>query len=113
MAEKDREHKRELGRLKVMLDGQYRFIGETEWSPCGLVNLSTRGLALVGKQSFYEGDKIEVRFSIEKRSIQVTVEITNLFGKKAGGKILEIADKDRSIIQEVLNRVLLSGSTTL
>jgi hypothetical protein len=113
MAEKVRDHKREHGRLRVAVDGQYRFEGEEDWMPCSLVDISTRGMALVGKKSFYEGDKIEIRFVIEKRHVHAHVEITNLSGKKAGGRIIQMSDSDRDLIQQTLNRELLSGNTPL
>lgn len=113
MAEQARDHKREHGRLKVAVDGQYRFVDSQDWMPCSLIDISTRGLALSGKQSFYAGDKIEVRFVLEKRHVHAQVEITNLIGKKAGGRITQISDADKDMIQETLNRELLSGNTPL
>lgn len=113
MAEKARDHKREHGRLKVAVDGQYRFADSDDWMPCSLIDISTRGMALVGKKSFYQGDKIEVRFVLEKRHVHAHVEITNLIGKKAGGRITQMSDADRDLIQETLNRELLSGNTPL
>lgn len=113
MAEKTRDHKREYGRLKVALEGQYRFQGDEDWMSCSLIDVSARGMALVGKKSFYVGDKIEVNFALEKKTIFVRLEITNLIGKKAGGKIVHISDADRNSIQETLNRDLLSGNTPL
>lgn len=113
MAENTRDHKREHGRLKVAVDGQYRFEGEEDWLPCSLIDVSARGMALVGKKSFYVGDKIEVNFVLDKKTVFVRLEITNLIGKKAGGKIVHITDTDRHLIQETLNRELLSGNTPL
>jgi PilZ domain len=111
--EKPKEHKREHGRLKVTVDGHYRFTGDEDWMPCSLIDISTRGIALVGKKSFYVGDKIEVRFGLEKRTVLVELEITNLIGKKAGGKVTGMTDADRTAIQDILNRDLLSGNTPL
>jgi len=100
--------KRQQGRLKVAVNGHYRFHNEEEWMPCSLIDISVTGIALNGKKSFYVGDKIEIRFYLEKRTILVDLEITNLIGKKAGGKVIRIDDADRKAIQEMLNRELLT-----
>lgn len=107
------DQKRQHGRLKVAVDGHYRFAGEEEWLGCTLIDISAKGMALGGKKSFYIGDKIEVRFMLDKKTIMVHVEITNLIGRKAGGKVTKITDADRDLIQETLNRELLSGKTPL
>lgn len=107
------EQKRQQGRLRVAIDGQYRFAGEPEWQNCTIFDLSPSGMALGGKQSFYAGDKIEVRFVLEKHSVSAELEVTNLIGKKAGGKILKMADGDRAHVQAILNRELLSGNARL
>lgn len=108
-----REQKRHEGRLRVAVTGEYRFLDKDEWTVCRLVDISADGMALDGKTSFYAGDKLEVRFPLEKRMIVLTLEITHLLGKKAGGRIIKIDETDRNIIQEVLNRELLSGNTFL
>lgn len=107
------EQKRQQGRLRVAIDGQYRFTGDEDWLHCTLIDLSASGMALSGKKSFYAGDKIEVRFTLEKRSVYVHVEITNLIGRKAGGKVTKIEDEDRVLIQEVINQQLLAGKTRM
>jgi hypothetical protein len=107
------EQKRQQGRLRVAIDGQYRFAGDQDWLHCTVFDLSPSGMALGGKQSFYAGDKIEVRFVLEKRAVVAELEVTNLTGKKAGGKILKMSDDDRGYVQEILNRELLSGNARL
>lgn len=107
------EQKRQQGRLKVSIDGHYRFEGEEEWLACTVFDISSSGMALGGKKSFYAGDKIEVRFNLDKKTILAHLEITNLIGKKAGGKVLKMSDADRAFVQEILNRELLSGNTLL
>lgn len=108
-----REQKRHEGRLRVTLPGEYRFADKPDWTPCRLVDISADGLALDGKTSFYVGDILEVRFLLEKRAITVTLEVTHLIGKKAGGRITKIEQADRLLIQEVMNRELMSGRTFL
>lgn len=108
-----REQKRHEGRLRVAVQGEYRFTGTDDWTPCRLNDLSADGMSLYGKTSFYAGDKLEVRFNLEKRMILATLEVTHLIGKKAGGRIIQIDDSDRRMIQEVLNRELMSGKTFL
>jgi hypothetical protein len=105
--------KRQHGRLRVNVEGQYRFAGAPEWLNCLVIDLSTSGVALGGKTSFYAGDKIEMRFALEKRNVVIGVEITNLTGKSAGGKITSINDSDRLYIQDILNKNLLSGKNRL
>ena len=101
--------KRQQGRLKVAVDAQYRFHDKKEeWLPCNLIDISVTGMALNGKKSFYVGDKIEIRFHLEKRAILIDLEITHLIGRKAGGKVTRMDDADRIAIQEVLNRELLT-----
>ncbi|GEM_PF-2526894 len=107
------EQKRQQGRLRVSIDGHYRFEGEEEWLVCTVFDISPSGMALGGKKSFYAGDKIEVRFGLDKKTILAHLEITNLIGKKAGGKVLKMSDGDRAYVQEILNRELLSGNTRL
>jgi hypothetical protein len=107
----DREQKRHEGRLRVTLAGEYCFVGKEDWAPCWLNDLSADGLSLDGKISFYVGDKLRVRFVLDKRMILVKLEITHIHGKKAGGRITEIEEPDRRLIQEVLNRELMSGKT--
>lgn len=108
-----REQKRHEGRLRVAVPGEYCFVGKDDWTPCRLNDLSADGMSLDGKTSFYAGDKLEVRFPLENRMILVTLEVTHLIGKKAGGRIIKIDDSDRRMIQEVLNRELMSGKTFL
>ncbi len=107
------EQKRQQGRLRVSIDGHYRFEGHEEWLACTVFDISPSGMALGGKKSFYAGDKIEVRFSLDKKTILAHLEITNLIGKKAGGKVLKMNEADRAFVQEILNRELLSGNTLL
>lgn len=107
------DQKRQQGRLKVAMDGQYRFEGTDDWSTCTLFDISPNGIALGGKQSFYEGDKIEVQFVLEKRTVVVHLVITNLTGRKAGGKVTQISDADRLFVQEIFNREVLSGRSRL
>ncbi|MBL8035037.1 MAG: PilZ domain-containing protein [Leptospiraceae bacterium] len=107
------EQKRQQGRLKVTIDGHYRFEGDEDWLQCTIFDISANGIALGGKKSFYSGDKIEVRFGIEKKTVVMHVEITNLIGRKAGGKIVKIDNAEKDIIQEVLNRQLLAGKNRL
>jgi len=70
-------------------------------------------MALEGKKSFYVGDKLTVQFVLEKKTIEVALEITNLIGRKAGGRVTKIEEADRNTIQEVLNREILSGKTRI
>lgn len=107
------EQKRQQGRLRVAIDAHYRFVGEEEWLVCTLFDISPNGMALGGKKSFYSGDKVEVRFTLEKKTVLAHLEITNLIGKKAGGRVTQMSDADRALVQEVLNRELLSGNTRL
>lgn len=107
------DQKRQQGRLRVAIDGQYRFTGDEDWLACTLIDISGSGMALSGKKSFYEGDKIEVRFTLEKRAIHIHLEITNLIGRKAGGRVTKIEDEDRLLIQEVINQQLLAGKTRM
>jgi len=106
-----REQKRHEGRLRVSTAGDYRFVGTDDWTPCRLNDLSADGMSLDGKTSFYVGDRLDVRFKLENRMVLVTLEITHLIGRKAGGRIIKIDDADRRMIQEILNRELLSGKT--
>jgi len=108
-----REQKRHEGRLRVNAPGEYCFVGKDDWAPCRLNDLSANGLSLDGKTSFYIGDKLEVRFMLEKRMIHLALEVTHLIGKKAGGRITRIEEADRQLIQEVINRELMSGKTFL
>ncbi len=108
-----REQKRHEGRLRVAVPGEYCFTGNDDWAPCRLNDLSAGGISLEGKTSFYRGDKLDVRFVLEKRMVLLTLEVTHLIGKKAGGRIIKIDDSDRRMIQEVLNRELMSGKTFL
>lgn len=107
------EQKRQQGRLKLILDGQYRYEGQENWLPCALYDISPNGVALGGKESFYLGDKIEIRFVLEKRTISAKVEITNLIGRKAGGRFVQMAEPDTNFLQEVFNREMLSGKSHL
>lgn len=107
------EQKRQQGRLKVAIDGHYRFAGDADWQACTVFDISPSGMALGGKQSFYVGDKIEVRFGLEKRTVLAHLVITNLIGKKAGGKVEQMNDADKAFVQEILNRELLSGNARL
>jgi hypothetical protein len=108
-----REQKRHEGRLRVNAPGEYCFVGKNDWTPCRLNDLSSDGLSLEGKTSFYVGDQLDVRFMLEKRMIQVTLEVTHLIGKMAGGRITRIEEADRRLIREVMNRELMSGKTFL
>lgn len=107
------EQKRQQGRLRVAIEGQYRFTGDEDWLHCTLIDISGSGMALSGKKSFYTGDKIEVRFVLEKRTILVHLEITNLIGRKAGGRVTRMDEEDRLLIQEVINQQLLAGKTRM
>lgn len=108
-----REQKRHEGRLRLTIRGEYCFTGTDNWTPCRLNDLSADGMSLDGKTSFYAGDRLDVRFLLDRRMVFVTLEITHLIGKKAGGRIVKIDEADRRMIQEILNRELLSGKTFL
>lgn len=112
-AKKETDQKRQQGRLKVTLEGHYRFNGDEDWLPCSVYDISAAGIALGGKKSFYVGDQIEVRFALEKRTVMMKVQITNLIGRKAGGRITEIENSDKDLIQEILNKQLLAGKHRL
>lgn len=107
------EQKRQQGRLKLVLDGQYRYVDNEDWLPCSLYDISPNGVALGGKESFYIGDKIELRFVLDKRTVIAQVEITNLIGRKAGGRITKMAAADTAFLQELFNREMLSGKSHL
>lgn len=106
---KPEDQKRQTGRLKVRKEGQYR-MPKSDWMNCELIDISTTGLALEGKQSFYIGDIIEIKFSLDKRLVVARLEITNLTGRKAGGKFMNLSEEDRSVIQELIHQnVIKSG----
>lgn len=113
MASKSSEQKRKQGRLRSELDGKYRLDGEKTWLDCTVIDISADGMALEGKKSFYVADKLTVQFVMDKRAIEVSLEITNLIGRKAGGKVTRINEADRMTIQEILNREILSGKTRI
>ncbi|HRP70278.1 MAG TPA: PilZ domain-containing protein, partial [Turneriella sp.] len=92
------EQKRQQGRLKVIVNGQYRFKNDGDWMACQVFDISAGGIAIGGKESFYAGDVIELRFSVENYTLFMTIEITNLTGRKAGGKIIDIGNEDKKAL---------------
>ncbi|MBS0618139.1 MAG: PilZ domain-containing protein [Spirochaetes bacterium] len=110
---KELGQKRKQGRLRVALTGRYRFSEHDDWLACSVIDVSSSGIALSGEKSFFVGDKIEVVFTLAKQTITMHVEITNLIGRKAGGRVTQISDADREHIQETLGRELLSGKIAI
>lgn len=102
------KQKRNTARLRLDKPAEYRFAGEQKWASCIINDLSTGGVALEGTMSFYIGDKIDLRFGIDGRTIIAKLEITNITGKKAGGKFSSLMDSDKDFIHEYLTDNLFS-----
>lgn len=106
------KQKRESGRVKLNIQGQYRLKGQ-QWHPCTLVDLSSGGLALEGKFSFYPGDLVEVKFILEGKSLFLEIKVTNVRGRKAGGSFVSLSEKDKEFIQEYLHRNFFGDKPTI
>lgn len=105
------KQKRDNARVKVNIEGEYAFESDNKFMNCQLRDIGTGGVALEGKFSFYEGDRLQLRFSLDQRPMKALIEITNVSGRKAGGRFISLTDEQYSMIQSYLNRHLMSGGT--
>jgi hypothetical protein len=102
------KQKRNTARLRIGKPAEFRFAGEQRWSVCTLNDVSIGGVSLEGNMSFYVGDKIDLRFTLDGRTLIAKLEITNIAGKKAGGRFESLMDSDLEFIREYLNSNLFS-----
>ena len=97
------QQKRQSARLRMQLKGSCRILERDQWIECTILDVSTGGLYLEGAHSFYKGDKLEVKFYLEKRPVFCQVSITNIQGRKAGGNFIKISDDDINYIRNLLH----------
>ncbi len=101
------KQKRESARIRVQLKGQYRFVGYKDWMDCHIYDVGIGGIRLEGKTSFYIGDELDVGFVLDNVSIKATLIVTNISGKKAGTRFMEIGRESKDTIQKFLHNTLL------
>ncbi len=104
---KPEQQKREMARLNVDFAGSYKLKGATDWLQCEIIDIGTGGIQLRGKFSFYEGDVVDSKFFIEDKVILCQIEITNISGRKAGGKYTAIEEKDLDVIQNYIHKTIM------
>lgn len=100
------KQKREDGRLKVELFGRYRLENLEEWKACTIYNISSGGVLIEGKESFYNGDKLELRMQLESFELEVNLIVTNINGRKAGCIFADIDPKKKAIIRNYVHENL-------
>lgn len=101
------KQKRESARIKVLLKGQYKFVGYQDWMECNIYDVGIGGVRIEGKTSFYIGDELDLNFAIDNFPIKGVLTVTNISGKKAGGRFIEITSEGRATIQNFLHKTLL------
>ena len=102
------QQKRGTARMAVTIQGNYKLKGTKDWLPCEIIDVGTGGLQIRGQFSFYAGDEVDVKFFLEEKVMISQIEITNISGRKAGGKYLAINDSDANIIQEFIHKSIIS-----
>lgn len=107
------QQKRDTARIRVNIEATYRYKSQNEWLPCTILDLGVGGLAIKGKMSFYEGDHIEIKFALEGQNVIAIAEITNIAGRKAGGRFTEISEKSETAIHNYLNRIIFSQAENI
>ncbi len=101
------KQKRESARIRVQLKGQYRFVGYKDWMECSIYDVGIGGIRLEGKTSFYIGDELDVGFMLDNITIKASLIVTNIAGKKAGSRFIDIDKDSKDAIQKFLHNTLL------
>ena len=84
------EEKRRNVRLRLYIKGRYSFLSNPQkWYDCTIDDLNLHGISFVGESSFFEGDLICMRFSLDKEIILVNINVIYCIGKRAGGTFVD------------------------
>lgn len=97
------KERRRYRRQRTVIQAEYRFLDSQEWLPCTIFEMSLHGVALEGKKSFYTGDRIEMKIPFKNEPFIFKAAISNVAGKKAGGRFTAMSDADRLAVQDILD----------
>lgn len=82
---------------------QLRFSSEDSWQDAIIKNISTSGLGIIGlSTSFFEGDKLQIRFNLCGKDIYCTGRVSNINGRHCGISFIKINEDDSKIIESFI-----------
>jgi c-di-GMP-binding flagellar brake protein YcgR len=77
----------------------FKFPDEKKWKQVILKDISSNGIGVLAEDtSFFEGDKLFVRFSLAGRTIDCKVRVTNIYGRACGAEFIAISEEDQEMI---------------
>ena len=97
------KQRRQSARLKTQSQGLFKMKNSTSWEQCTILDVGIGGLYIQGSHSFYVGDKVDVKFSLQDKFLTLEIVITNVQGKKAGGSFANVPENTVNYIREVLH----------
>ena len=103
---------RSSGRVNVKMKAQYRHLyndkrGPGQWLTCDITDISAGGVNIIGSFSFIVGDRIELEFFLNKKYVAVTVEVTNIRGKRGGAKFIDLSEEYTTLIHYFISASLI------
>lgn len=77
----------------------FKFADGDKWVQVIMKDISTKGIGMLADNtSFFEGDKLFIRFSLAGRTIDCKVRVTNVYGRACGAEFIAISEEDQEMV---------------
>lgn len=100
-------NKRDSGRIDHSKKGSYRFANnDKNWKEFDILNISSRGIGVFcSDSSFYEGDKLILRFSIMGKPIDCNGRVMHVNGRRFGIHFFDLTPQQRDVLKDFIESI--------
>ena len=110
MKEKLQEKKkRQEARLLVDLPAHYKLEKSQYYVECRIVDISAQGLGVEIKSFLEKGDKLKLKFSLNKKRLEINCSVMHILGKVTGLSYQDADDEDIEFIRSYVRDTFFGG----